>query len=340
MKLRLGICLALFVFLVGVSAAAEPPYAKQTFTYKTVGSMAIKADVYRPPGEGLRPIIVWIHPGGLIMGSRAMLLLDECERFLRAGFIVVAIDYRLAPETKLPEILADIADAFKWVRGAGATLFDGDPKRVVAVGSSAGGYLALMAGARVQPRLNAIVSFYGYGDIGGEWYNRPSPFYATLPRVSHQDAHRAIGVKEISEAPVRERNAFYIYCRQNGSWPYEVVGPLPNAGPAPYAAFSVERLVTKDFPPTLLLHGDQDVDVPFEMSERMAAKLAEHRVEHRFIRMEGFNHAFDVFPSYPPEGPPVGLSRPKVAEAFEGVVSFLVKHSHKQSCSMWFTRKN
>jgi hypothetical protein len=48
-------------------------------------------------------------------------------------------------------------------------------------------------------------------------------------------------------------------------------------------------------------------------------------VVHRLYRLEGFNHAFDVFSKYLPQGPPAGLDRPKVAEAFDVVLSFLTK---------------
>jgi len=86
--------------------------------------------------------------------------------------------------------------------------------------------------------------------------------------------------------------------------------------------------VTPAYPATLLLHGDKDVDVPFQMSERMAAALKRQGVMHQLYRLEGFNHAFDVFPDYPPQGPPTGLNRPKVAEAFEVVLSLLTKRLH------------
>jgi acetyl esterase/lipase len=300
--------------------------AKQTFTYKTVGDLPIKADVYRGPGDALRPVVVWIHPGALIFGSRTMLPADEVDRFVRAGFVVVAVDYRLAPETKLPEILHDVEDAHRWIRDKGPALFRGDPNRVAAVGASAGAYLALMAGARVRPRLKAIVSFYGYGDVAGEWYSRPDPFYTTLPRISKKDAYRGVGRGERSEGAAGERNDFYVYCRQNGLWPREVVGLDPDTEASKYAAFSAERLVTPEYPPTLLLHGDRDVDVPFQMSERMAASLTRQRVEHELIRMAGFNHAFDVFPTFPPQGAPTGLSPPQVAEAFDAALSFLTRH--------------
>jgi acetyl esterase/lipase len=124
---------------------------------------------------------------------------------------------------------------------------------------------------------------------------------------------------------VAERNPFYVYCRQLGLWPREVVGLDPDADSASFAAYSPERLATRDFPPTLLLHGDADVDVPFEMSQRMAAVLTRLRVEHELIRMEGLNHAFDVFPTFPPQGAPTGLRGPKVVQAFDSIVAFLAK---------------
>jgi acetyl esterase/lipase len=239
----------------------------------------------------------------------------------------VAIDYRLAPETKLPEILRDVEDAHRWIRARGATLFRGDPNRVAVIGASGGAYLALLAGARVQPRLRAVVSLYGYGDVAGEWYSRPDRFFVTLPRVSQLEAMRAIGQREISQAPPGGgRWAFYVYCRQNGLWPREVVGFDPNTQAREFAPYSVEQLVTPTYPATLLLHGDQDIDVPIEMSARLAAILERRGVSHDFIRLEGFNHAFDVFDSYPPQGAPTGLGRPRASEAFDAVVSFLAEH--------------
>src|SRR5438128_441296 len=75
-------------------------YSKQTIVYKTVGECRIHADVYRMPGDDVRPAILWIHGGALIVGSRENIRTEQLKRYLDAGFAVVSMDYRLAPETK------------------------------------------------------------------------------------------------------------------------------------------------------------------------------------------------------------------------------------------------
>ena len=118
--------------------------------------------------------MLWVHGGGLVHGRRRGLPEDQRRLYLQSGYVVVSIDYRLAPETKLPGILEDLGDAWAWVRGH-ATEIGGDPERIAVVGQSAGGHLALAAGQRLRPAPRAIVSFYGYGDLAGGWYAAPDP---------------------------------------------------------------------------------------------------------------------------------------------------------------------
>ncbi len=73
----------------------------------------------------------------------------------------------------------------------------------------------------------------------------------------------------------------------------------------------------------MLLHGDKDTDVPYELSVQMADALKEQHVPHRLITMKGLGHAFDIHPDGLPEGEPTGLKHPKVAEAFDAVLAFL-----------------
>src|SRR5258708_16420235 len=89
------------------------------------------------------------------------------DKLVNAGYVVVSIDYRLAPETKLPAILEDVEDACKWVRDKGPGLAHIDPKRIAVMGGSAGGYLTLTAGFRANPPPQALVSFWGHVDLAG-----------------------------------------------------------------------------------------------------------------------------------------------------------------------------
>jgi acetyl esterase/lipase len=82
----------------------------------------------------------------------------------------------MAPETRLPAIIQDVQDAYRWVREKGPDLSHIDPSRIAVKGGSAGGYLTLMTGFCVEPRPKALVPLYGYGDIAGPWYSRPDPF--------------------------------------------------------------------------------------------------------------------------------------------------------------------
>lgn len=62
---------------------------------------------------------MWIHGGALIGGGRAGIDADLLRRLLAEDLIVVSIDYRPAPEAKLPEIIKDVRDAYRWVRRTG-----------------------------------------------------------------------------------------------------------------------------------------------------------------------------------------------------------------------------
>jgi acetyl esterase/lipase len=57
------------LLLTSAFLSAQPP--KHTYTYKVVGDCKTQADAYRAPGDGVRPVILWIHGGALIMGNRS-----------------------------------------------------------------------------------------------------------------------------------------------------------------------------------------------------------------------------------------------------------------------------
>ena len=297
----------------------------ETFIYKQVDNLEIKADVYTYQSDKPQPVILWIHGGALIMGSRKGPLpaVNQLEEYLRAGYVLVSIDYRLAPETKLKEIVEDVEDAYAWIRGSGPELFNIDPDRIAVMGMSAGGgYLTLTAGFRLIPAPQALVSFYGYGDITGEWYSQPYTFYReTRPLVSRSSVIDSVSgsaianTDHLNKEQIAKRAEFYIYCRQNGLWPLEVSGHDPGEKLNWFKEFEARQNITEKYPPTMLLHGEKDTDVLFEQSVLMAEELGRHDVEYEFISEPHWEHGFD----YKDEDK-------TVEQAHKRVLKFLDKH--------------
>lgn len=289
----------------------------RTYTYKKVGGLEIKADVYRPDDNVRRPIVVWIHGGALIMGSRRGVPKRVNTMLLGAGFVVVSIDYRLAPESKLPAVIEDVEDSFRWIRKEGADQFHGDAGKIAVMGGSAGGYLTLVTGYRVQPRPAALVSLWGYGDLIGDWYSTPSPHARHQEiKMSREEAYRQVSGPPLSDDRDRKGNggAFYQHCRQQGIWPREVSGWDLRAEAEKFYPFMPLRNVTKEYPPTLMIHGTADTDVPYEQSVLMAEQLKKHGVEHELISIAGGEHG-------------LGGGDPKrIDAAYESALAFVKRH--------------
>jgi acetyl esterase/lipase len=288
-----------------------------THVFKKADEIEINADVYAFDDDQPRPVVVWIHGGALINGHRESVprwLADECAK---SGYVLVSIDYRLAPETQLPEIIKDVEDAFAWIADQGPALFHADPKQIAVVGGSAGGYLTLTAGFRARPRPVALVSLWGYGDLVGDWYSKPSPHPRHhQSKLSREEAFRQVSGPPISDSRQRrgDGGAFYQFCRQEGLWPKAVSGWDPSAEAEKFFPYMPVKNVTTKYPPTLLIHGQEDTDVPHEQSLEMAAALKRAKVEHELVSLSRAEHGL------------AGADPKEIQEAYARAVAFLRKH--------------
>ena len=282
---------ALLSGAAGVALAAET--RKSTHVYKTAGGVAIKADVHRSDDDALRPVVVWIHGGALIMGNREGVSAPVKRWASEKGYVLVSIDYRLAPETPLPEIIGDVEEAFAWVRDEGRRLFRADTGRIAVAGGSAGGYLTLMTGYRVKPRPTALLSLWGYGDLIGDWYSTPSPHARHhTSKMTREEAYAQVSGGAVSDARDRKGDGggFYQYCRQTGTWPKAVSGWDPKREGARFFPYMPVKNVTREYPPTFVIHGTADTDVPHEQSVMMAAEMKRQGVRHELVSVTGAEH--------------------------------------------------
>jgi len=277
-----------------VPISSNTPPARETYVYKTVEGCDIKADVIGANPGASKPCVIWIHGGGLIFGSRTNSPRPTfLKTLLQRNFVVVSIDHRLAPETKLPDIVEDVRDAWRWIRDRGLSLFGIDPAGVAMAGGSAGAYLSLMSGYSMRPGPRVLASFWGYGDITAPWETEPSAFYREMARVSREEADRVVGTVAVSEPPADvDRAYFYLYCRQLGRWPIEVTGHEPREDAEWFQPYCPLHNISANYPPTILIHGTSDTDVPHEESENLATRFAEVGVEHEFLSLKKIGHGF------------------------------------------------
>jgi len=157
-----------------------------TYVYKKVDGLELELDVYLPitashEGNAI-PIYVWFHGGGLLMGSRT----SAPPHFRRAAnkynICLVSVDYRLAPQAPLKDILEDVRDSITWTReelpaivkaNGGPEL---DKNRLGVSGSSAGGYITLLAGlsiSGVSPPPKVLLPIYPITNPLGPFFVTP-----------------------------------------------------------------------------------------------------------------------------------------------------------------------
>ncbi|GAC1632102.1 MAG: alpha/beta hydrolase [Nevskia sp.] len=137
----------------------------------------IPVRVYTPAGAGPHPLLMYFHGGGYVFGDLETHDASCRDLCAGAGTVVVAVDYRLAPEHKFPAASDDCYAATCWV-GAHAAEIGGDASRLAVAGDSAGGNLATITALRIRdeggPKLAAQLLLYPVVDD----YRRGQPSMA------------------------------------------------------------------------------------------------------------------------------------------------------------------
>ncbi|MDG2382785.1 MAG: alpha/beta hydrolase [Pirellulaceae bacterium] len=107
-------------------------------------TVQLLADIYQPTGDGPFSGVLMVHGGAWMSGNKSHVV-QHAKRFMRRGYVVVAINYRLAPRHKFPAQLEDCRAALRWMR-SNSEKYRIDPTEIAGFGYSAGGQLVCLLG--------------------------------------------------------------------------------------------------------------------------------------------------------------------------------------------------
>ncbi|GAA5957293.1 hypothetical protein JCM21900_000801, partial [Sporobolomyces salmonicolor] len=252
------------------------PTAK-SLVFRSVDGVDIELDFILPPDaskENPAGMLVWWHGGGLLQGSRKSIPPHLLAAPSQHNLCLISPDYRLAPQTRLPSILSDIAALLSFIRSPAFVEHphvDGkvDPGRVVVSGASAGGWLALMAGLAVgfdaagverPERVQGVAAIYPISNLEDPFWTSKQYPVSYLSRIIEREEvaeylDPSAPPTSFSE-PGSRRNKFYDYMIQEALLPSLL---LEGTGVDP-KEFSIARAVREGktiepLPPVYLIHG-------------------------------------------------------------------------------------
>jgi acetyl esterase/lipase len=217
-------------------------------------------DFYHPTGasgKGAAPCVIIVHGGGWDGGDRKQI--PHFNHWLAGrGYAVAAISYRLAPQFQWPAQRDDVLAAIAFLKTQ-ATRLGIDPTRLVLLGRSAGGQIALTVGFTAgDPAIRGVIGMYAPSDLIFGYVN------------THED--------DMLKSPALMR---------------QYLGGTPESARANYESASALFHVGRRTPPTLLVHGTNDALVWHRHGERLDARLAEQGVPHVLVQLPWATHAFD-----------------------------------------------
>jgi alpha-L-fucosidase 2 len=255
------------VLILCFATLAAAPLDQQAIEFAPPGNHALFLDLHIPDGPGPFPAAILVHGGGFDGGSRATNVRPLFQPLADAGFAWFSIDYRMAPEFRFPEAIADVNTAMQWVQSHAAA-YRLNASKIVIIGESAGGLLVNYAGTHEAPetRIAAVVDIYGpvdYGRLALERREHPENF-----NMKTINAHAANG----------------------GGIHFFGVDQLDAAGLEKLRALAPITAVHAGMPPFLCIHGTRDDQVSYEQSTAMCQAMHKVGAACEIITVEGGGH--------------------------------------------------
>ena len=254
---------------------ADSPYGEamliRDIPYTDPSTTNQNFNLYLPRDKGARPfpLVVWIHGGAWMMGSKEW---DNVKYLVREGYAIASVDYRFTPEAPFPAQIQDCNAALNFIL-AHAADYGVDATRFVIGGGSAGGHLALMLGlAREQKDFGAnpavkplaILDFFGPADL-----NMMKSDLAAIHSQKGLDLLQDAGSKLLGE-PLDE-----------------AAGKAKIASPINYVSAAAPRV--------LIIQGGKDDLVPLAQSERLHAALDKAGVKNQLVVVAAAGHDGPLF---------------------------------------------
>ncbi len=238
--------------------------------YAAVGDRKLTLDLYLPTSPSSPKLIVWVHGGAWRGGSKD----NPPLVFVEHGYALASLDFRLSTEAKFPAQLHDIKAAIRFLR-AMAAKYGYNAARIAIAGSSSGGHLACLTGVSNRDKflegtegsfssqssdVQAIISYFGATD---------------LTTILTQSTPHGLSVRK----PALDLLL--------GGQPDSLRQIARQASPVFY--------VDKTDPPLLLLHGDQDPQMPINQSIEMEGAYKHENLDVTFDPVYGSAHGGDAF---------------------------------------------
>jgi len=264
----MGRSIVLAFMLLAVSAQGAAADTQRDFkdvVYATVDGKSLALDVHLPQGVRKPPLVVFVHGGAWTTGNKGPYPAFLVDR----GFAVASLDFRSSNDARFPADVYDIKAGIRFLR-AKASEYGYRADRIAVVGASSGGHLAALVGV-----TNGEKELEG---AEGDYLNQSSSVQAIVTYFGASDLTTILAQSTPRGLEVREP----ALKRLLGATPDKVPDLAKLASPI----FHVDR----GDPPILLLHGDQDTQMPlnqvyelqwaYEQAGRHAQVLILHGVDH------------------------------------------------------------
>ena len=194
-------------------------YDKETLHILSFKNKDLKASFYRPKEKNIQATLLYFHGGGLIFGERDDLPKKYIKLFSENSIAILAVDYPLAPETKMPDILDTVFKITDWFIQDFLKTIDSNDYFIM--GRSAGGFLAMSSALHAKKINHApkgVISLYGYYNLNDAIFSVPSPYYLKYPKVNDTVLAALIQKNQVVTKGNQNRFLLYLAARQKGDW--------------------------------------------------------------------------------------------------------------------------